>query len=83
MCHQSQKVIQTLIYYLVEVSPITLINTSISKFFIMKFVVILAFAFFNYYFMGSTIQSWVQDVRVNYVFVGKSKSKCIFYAFES
>ena len=57
MCHQSQKVIQTLIYYLVEVSPITLINTSISKFFIMKFVVILAFAFFNYYFMGSTIQS--------------------------
>ena len=83
MCHQSQKVIQTLIYYLVEVSPITLINTSISKFFIMKFVVILAFSFFNYYFMGSTIQSWVQDVRVNYVFVGKSKSKHIFYAFES
>ena len=49
----------------------------------MKFVVILAFSFFNYYFMGSTIQSWVQDVRVNYVFVGKSKSKHIFYAFES
>lgn len=79
----TKKVIQTLIYYLVEVSPITLIDTSVSKFFIMKFVVILAFSFFSYYLMGSTIQSWVQDVRVNYVFVGNMSQNAFFYAFES
>lgn len=49
----------------------------------MKFVVILAFSFFSYYLMGSTIQSWVQDVRVNYVFVGNMSQNAFFYAFES